>query len=107
MSESDANRALSDTARLRMIDGAAFPYRCAFHMVAHDGTCPKCAPLEDTQRMDVHDRRRRLREAVEAPRERRKPATVGARQAASHARDVFADRQQELIEAGIWPRYEP
>lgn len=105
MSESDANRALSDTARLRTLvvdwEHPIFPS----HM--------NCDPLEDTQRMDVHDRRRRaklgalIHEEAVKPRERRKPATVGARQAASHARDVFADRQQELIEAGIWPRYEP
>lgn len=107
MSESDANKHLSDTARLRTVDGAAFPYRCAFHAIAHDGTCPHCDPLEDTQRMEVHDRRRRAREAVEGPRERRKPSTVGERQAGATARDIFADRQQELIEAGVWPRYEP
>lgn len=103
MSESDANRALSDTARLRVMTDQQLRRSIQFGR----DPCPIRDPLEDTQRMDVHDRRRRLREAVEAPRERRKPATVGARQAASHARDVFADRQQELIEAGIWPRYEP
>lgn len=104
MSESDANKHLSQTARLHALSG--FDY-------SRD-------PLEDTQRMEVHDRRRRAREGVaqnglpshpEPLRERRKPSTVGERQAeasaASHARDVFADRQQELIETGIWPVYEP
>ncbi len=117
MSESDANKHLADTARLRMIDGAAFPYRCAFHMVAHDGTCPRCAPLEDTQPMPVHERRERMREgqgahegATAKPRERRKPSTVGERRptdraAVEAARDIFADRQQELIEAKLWPQY--
>lgn len=97
MSESDANRALTNTARIRAL------CLCGDTMSG----CPAHPrdPLEDTQRMDVHDRRRRLREAVEAPRERRKPSTVGERQAASTARDIFADRQQELIEAKLWPAY--
>lgn len=106
MSESDANKHLASTARMRRLA----EFRCAFHMVAHNGTCPECEPptrdpLEDTQRMDVYDRRRRQAEAVGKPRERRKPSTVGARQAADTARDIFADRQQELIEAKLWPQY--
>jgi len=85
----DAHRALSDTARLRTLAGDARD------------------PLEDTQRMDVYDRRRRRDEAT-AQRERRKPETVGERRAAaSHARDIISDRQQELIEAGVWPAYTP
>lgn len=103
MSEHDANRALADTARLRALPD----------------------PLEHTQRMPAHARRLRQVEArlatlgistdaeVKAAhshilRERRKPSTVGTRDertAAEHARDVIADRQQELIEAGIWPQY--
>lgn len=31
-------------AKKRMVDGAAFPYRCGFHNIAHDGTCPMCSP---------------------------------------------------------------
>ena len=67
MSEHDAHRALTDTARLRMLPD----------------------PLEDTQRMDVADRRKRQEQALmqhyclldtDQPRERRKPATVGERQ---------------------------
>lgn len=40
---------------------------------------------------------------VQEVRERRKPATIGERMAAQTAQDVFAERQQLLIEAGLWP----
>jgi len=92
MSEHDANRDLAHTARMRAL-AAIDPM--------HD-------PLEDTQRMPVHERRERAREAVAGPRERRKPSTVGEREtrnAVENARDIFADRQQELIEAKLWPQY--
>jgi hypothetical protein len=95
MSERDANKALVDTSRLRALTEPAF-----IVTTVHD-------PLEDTQRMDVYDRRRRRDEATTL-RERRKPSTVGernVRNAAEHARDIFADRQQELIEAKLWPQY--
>ena len=91
MSESDANKHLADTARLRVL--------CDLE--------PARDPLEDTQRMDVYDRRRRRTEATTL-RERRKPATIGERNvqnAVETARDIFADRQQELIEAKLWPQY--
>lgn len=108
MSESDANKSLADTARMRRLA----EFRCAFHLTVHNGVCPECEPpthdlMEDTQRMDVYDRRRRRDEATTL-RERRKPSTVGERQtrnAVEAARDIFADRQQELIEAKLWPQY--
>lgn len=86
MSEHDANQHLIDTARMR---AAAEP------------------DLESTQRMPVCLRRRRATEgAAMVSRERRKPETVGERKAAvQYARDIIADRQQEMIEAGIWPVY--
>lgn len=106
MSESDANRALTNTARMHAL------CLCGDTMSG----CPAHPrdPLEDTQRMEVHARRNRQYEALvdhmtgpvsREVRERRKPATVGERQAASTARDIFADRQQELIEAKLWPAY--
>lgn len=67
MSESDANRDLADTARMNV------------EALRHD-------PLENTQRMDVADRRKRAHEGWRAKfprdpdtRERRKPSTVGMR----------------------------
>jgi len=68
MSESDANRMLSDTARVRVLPDV----------------------LEDTQRMPVDDRRKRMAQAYglhtafrnghDVPgRERRRPHTVGER----------------------------
>jgi hypothetical protein len=87
----DAHRALCDTAKLRTLATDARD------------------PLEDTQRMDVRDKRDRRSEAMalqSSARERRKPETVGERQyAVETARDIFIERQQQLIEAGIWPTY--
>lgn len=92
MSESDANRDLADTARMRGIEPLP----------------PD--PLEDTQRMDVDARRTRQREATlqsmaqwpglymqvvgRVTRERRKPNTVGERQPGtpqSDARQAVVD----------------
>lgn len=118
MSEHTANKALSETARLRSLALVEFD------------------DLERTQPLPVIVRRERQAEAsgmyrtitpdtltaldaararaaavptlVDVVRERRKPSTVGTREertAAQCARDVFADRQQELIEAGVWPVY--
>jgi hypothetical protein len=96
MSEHNANRDLCDTARLRALPD----------------------PLEDTQRMPVVERRMRQWDAkalritsqASEARERRKPTTVGEREeqyAANLARSIFAERQQRLIEAGVWPVYTP
>ena len=93
MSEHDANKALADTARMRFA-------RC-------DGTMAD--PLEATQPMTILARRMTCEEARRLyPRERRKPSTVDEREtraAVEVARDVFAARQQQMIEEGIWPVY--
>lgn len=63
--ERDANRSLSDTAKMRSIDF-------------------------------LHDH---------INRERRKPTSVGAR--APETATSVAERDQQAIEAGIWPVYTP
>jgi hypothetical protein len=95
MSESNANRDLADTARMRGLDAL------------------RDDPLEDTQRLGVTMRRSRSHEAEcmnkgWEPRERRKLSTVGARAPETMtARDVVSERDQSAIESGVWPRYEP
>lgn len=89
--ERKAHHDIADTARLRAMSPVS-------DTSADD-------PLEQTQVMDTADRRAR---ASEGARERRKPLTRGERAAAlNHARDIFADRQEELIEAGVWPVFHP
>jgi hypothetical protein len=91
MSESDANRDLADTARMR---GLATLQR---------------DPLEDTQPMPVADRRMRQWDAkalrimsqADEARERRKPATVGLRKPAF--RCAFHLREHD----GTCPECEP
>jgi hypothetical protein len=96
VSEHDANRALTDTARLRALPD----------------------PLEQTQRMEVAERREAAsrgralwRDQGEACtlelRERRKAATVGARAPETHRLDAVSERAQQAVEAGVWPSYAP
>lgn len=103
MSESDANRDLVDTTRLRALDWAR--------------TLRADDPFEDTQRMEVCQRRDRQREAtlqsmahgwvldeghklLAKLRERRRPRTVGQRQPGTPQSDTrqavvdFLNQQQ-------------
>jgi hypothetical protein len=83
--EKCANNALSETARMRAMS--------------------TINAADDAQMMSFDELRYRCREAARMSR----VAPVGTRDernAAEQARDVFAERQQQLIEMGLWPGYE-
>lgn len=131
MSERDANQYLVDTARMRglvpatddlestqrmplckrreRMDEAWVSYSQQMHrehplgMMQYFTQGPE-VPRIVPSRWGTDGEARRAHYA--AVRERRKPETVGERKAAvQYARDIIADRQQELIEAGVWPSY--
>lgn len=123
MSEHDANRALTDTARLRALPGDRTDVAVLTETYFSDSGALQI-PVVVMTRGDIKHRQREARamcrpmihteiltrcEALERwpvpGRERRKASTVARPEA--HRLDAVSERDQSAVESGVWPKYTP